>query len=302
MPHKPSIRVALTAACLLIALGVFAGTSAGSAASPPASAPRLLAHDTSSFGHPARRKAKPGPQLLQPARKKHGAKPGKTPVKIYFDRALTDPSVLNPSSDIGKTQLLLAHNGRYSVYSRTWVATGGPSLGSMTSATFWSGLTGPDPVGLCATHPQGEPSVAYDWSADRWVISEAAYLPRRQQQADRRVRRVRRGVEHPGCDRNLEPLRLPGSTAHVPEHPTLGVWSDGYYLSFDQHTSADTWAGAGALALERSKMLTGAAAQARYFDLGNVSRVSAACCPRTSTGQPRWPVRRRSISRRHDDR
>ena len=208
---------------------------------------------------------------MQPARKKHGAKPGKTSVKIYFDRALTDPSVLNPSSDIGKTQLLLAHNGRYSVYSRTWVATGGPSLGSMTSATFWSGLTGPDPVGLCATHPQGEPSVAYDWSADRWVISEAAYLLDGSNKPTGAFVECVAVSNTPDATGTWNRYVFQVSTAVYPEHPTLGVWSDGYYLSFDQHTSADTWAGAGALALERSKMLTGAAAQARYFDLGNIT-------------------------------
>ena len=61
------------------------------------------------------------------------------------------------------------------------------------------------------------------------------------------------------------------STTLYPDHPTVGVWSDGYYLSFNQHTSTGTWAGAGALAMERTKMLAGQSAQARYFDLENVT-------------------------------
>jgi hypothetical protein len=57
------------------------------------------------------------------------------------------------------------------------------------------------------------------------------------------------------------------------DNPKLAIWPDGYYLSFnefDLDTTPATFVGGGALALERSKMLTGAPAQARFFDLQSV--------------------------------
>src|SRR5207302_4852996 len=53
--------------------------------------------------------------------------------------------------------------------------------------------------------------------------------------------------------------------------PKLGIWPDGYYLSYNQFDlTSGNFAGAGALALQRSAMLAGSAAQARYFDLPSV--------------------------------
>jgi hypothetical protein len=274
VPPKSSLRVALAAACLLIALGALAGTSAGSGSSPRATAPKLLAHDTTRFASHAR-PAKPGPQLLRAPQKRPAAKKRGLPFRIANDIATTDPSVMNPSADIGKTQYVAAHNGGYVIYSRTWMSGGtpggSPPLASVSNTSLWSGFRDvPDAAGLCATDPQGEPSVAYDWSADRWVVSEAAYaLDGSGNPTGAYVQCV---AVSTSSDATGEWSRyvFQVSTTLYPDHPTLGVWSDGYYLSFNQRTAAGTWAGAGALALERSKMLTGATAQARYFDLGNV--------------------------------
>ena len=94
--------------------------------------------------------------------------------RILNDTVLHSSTVLNPSADISKTQFLVATQGTYDVYSRT-VTTSNVRLASVAAKSFWATLDGPVAAGLCATSPQGEPSVAYDWNADRWVVSEAAY-------------------------------------------------------------------------------------------------------------------------------
>jgi uncharacterized repeat protein (TIGR01451 family) len=245
VPLKPP-RLAVAAACLLVAVAVLAGSSLGSPpAGPRATAPRLIAHDTSGFA--SHRKAQRKRALAGPA--------------VYMD-STSDPSVANVSSDIGIAQLLVAANGTYSVRSR---AGSMALLAQESNDGFWGGLTGPDAVGLCASNPQGQPSVAYDRAADRWVVSEAAYTFGQPY-----VECVAVSTSSDATGTWNRYVFQVSTTLH-PDRATLAVWSDGYYLSFNQFDSNDAWAGAGALALERSKMLTGAAAQARYFDLGGVT-------------------------------
>src|SRR5207244_8535844 len=59
------------------------------------------------------------------------------------------------------------------------------------------------------------------------------------------------------------------------DYPKFGVWPDGYYMSINQFRCTLTsclWGGAGAVAFEREKMLTGSAARMVYFDLYGVDR------------------------------
>lgn len=157
MPNPSAQRLAVAAACFLVACGFLAGTSAGSSPrSSHATAPKLLVHDTSGFSATRKRTARTRRTALSFA--------------VYNDSALSSPSVVNESGDMGITQYVAVFNGRFDVDSRT-----GPRVAQVTNANFWSGLTVPDAAGLCATDPQGQPSVAYDRAADRWVISEAAY-------------------------------------------------------------------------------------------------------------------------------
>ena len=264
--HTVPSRLGLVATCLLVAVAVLAGASAGSPArAPHATAPRLLAHDVSgSVVSTDDRPAAHGPILLRPVRgHKRTTRASYTPA---LD-SVSDANVANTSSDIGISQFVVALNRRFRVYSRTSAI---PLLASVSNTSFWSGLTGPDAASLCATNPQGQPSVAYDEAADRWVVSEAAYAGAGATLSGAFVMCVAVSTS-PDATGTWNRYVFQVSASLYPNQPTLGVWPDGYYLSFNQHTANDTWAGAGALALERSKMLTGAAAQARYFDLQGVT-------------------------------
>lgn len=203
-----------------------------------------------------------------------------------MSKVSTGGATVVPSSAIGISQFLVALNGTYNVYSRANLVT---LLGSTSNTSFWSNIGGSDAAGLCATDPQGQPSVAYDWQADRFVVTEAAYaLDSSNQPVAPYVQCV--AVSTTGDATGVwNRYVFQISTTVYPDHPSLGVWADGYYLSFNQHTSTGTWAGAGALALERSQMLQGNAAQARYFDLGNVTPGLGGMLPATITG-PNQPT------------
>ena len=263
MPFASPSRALVATACLLGVVAVVAGPSAGSnAKSPRATAPRLIAHDTTGVTLARRSVAESHRTALSGPR-------------IYMD-TFNAPSVVNASSDIGLAQFLEATNGRFDVYSRT---SSIPLLADVTNTSFWSGLDGSDAAGLCATNPQGEPSVAYDRAADRWVISEAAYVSG----SGPYVQCVAVSTS-PDATGTWNRYVFQVSTSLYPERPTLGVWADGYYLSFNQQTANGSWAGAGALALERSKMLTGAPAQSRYFDLEDVTPGLGGMLPATISG------------------
>ncbi|MCP4347249.1 MAG: tandem-95 repeat protein, partial [Desulfobacterales bacterium] len=53
------------------------------------------------------------------------------------------------------------------------------------------------------------------------------------------------------------------------DYPKFGVWPDGYYMSVNQFKEG-RWAGGGAVAFERDKMLEGLDAGMVYFDLGEL--------------------------------
>lgn len=271
MPFVSPPRALAATACLLGVVAVLAGPSAGSnAKSPRATAPRLIAHDTTgvTVGNRSVFEARRGTSHLRSS-----ALAGP---RIYMD-TFNDPSVANASSDIGLTQFVVAKNGRFDVYSRT---SGIPLLADVTNTGFWSELDGPDAAGLCADHPQGEPSVAYDRAADRWVVSEAAY----QAVGSGPYVQCVAVSTSPDATGTWNRYVFQVSTSLYPDRPTLAVWADGYYLSFNQQNASGTWTGAGALALERSKMLAGTTAQSRYFDLENVTPGLGGMLPATISG------------------
>jgi hypothetical protein len=188
----------------------------------------------------------------------------------------------DPNGDIGLTQYVQAVNLRLAVYSR---AAPHSTLARLTNAQFWNGLSGPDGGGLCATSPWGDPSVQYDRLADRWVYSEFAF------DVDGTGNPVAPFVQcvavssSPDATGTWYRYAFQVSTTKFPDYPKLGVWSDGYYLSYNQFDmTTGAFAGAGALALERSKMLNGSAAQARYFDLESVNPGLGGMLPATMEG------------------
>ena len=271
------MRILSLCALLAVAVAVLAGAGLGSTTrSPRATAPRLIAHDTTAFRSatedaPLRGGLRHGPAKLAGPR-------------IYADSVLSASTVTNPTIDVSRTQLVVAQNGTYSIRSRTHAL-----LGQTSAQTFWANIGGLDAAGLCATDPQGEPAVAYDWAADRWVITEAAYaLDANAKPTGAYVQCVAVSTS-PDATGTWSRYVFQVSTTRYADRPQVGVWSDGYYVSFNQLTADAGFDGAGALALERSKMLTGAAAQARYFDLSGVTPRLGGMLPATIVG-PNAPL------------
>jgi uncharacterized repeat protein (TIGR01451 family) len=279
-----SFRVLAALAVMGLVAAAGAAPVPGAVRTPHAVTLKLLAHDVS-------RPLRSAPHASRPHVRPHRSitlRPSaiRTPLAVLLGSTQRAARALNPATvsqsdgipqpgawapadangDIGRTQFVQAVNLRLAVFSRT---NAHPRLALVTSAEFWAGLAGTSGGDLCTTSPGGDPAVAYDDAADRWVVTEFAFG------TDSLGNPVAPYVQcvavstSPDATGTWNRYVFEVSTTKFPDYPKLGVWQDGYYLSFNQF-DATGWAGAGAMALERSQMLTGGTAQARYFDLGTV--------------------------------
>lgn len=111
-------------------------------------------------------------------------------------------------------------------------------------STIWAGIPAP-----WNGRNDGDPVVLWDQAAGRWLISQFS-LPSGNY------------AELVAISATSDPT---GSWyryvfqfgTQMPDYPKLGVWPDGYYLSFNQFANGSTFSGTGACALQRDKMLTG---------------------------------------------
>ncbi len=155
--------------------------------------------------------------------------------------------------DVGPNHYVQVVNLGFQVFSKSGASLYGPA----NLSTIWTGIPSP----WNGTN-NGDPIVLYDQAADRWMISQFS-LPNSTQYA------VLVAVSQTADPTGAWYRYVFEFGNKMPDYPKFGVWPDGYYMAVNQFISGSSWGGAGACALERSKMLTGdASAQMVYFDLG----------------------------------
>lgn len=122
---------------------------------------------------------------------------------------------------------------------------------------------------LCSTTNDGDPTVVYDRLAHRWVLSQFAFdtnwftgapvAPYGQCVAVSQTADPTGGYNLYSWD-----VGSWGGASYFPDYPKLGVWPDGYYLTFNYFSgnNLSTFNGAGIVLLDRNAMLAGQSAQA----------------------------------------
>lgn len=150
------------------------------------------------------------------------------------------------NSDVGPDHVVEMVNGQTAVFDKT----GATLVAPVISNAIWSAL-GTNP---CATRNDGDPIVRFDPLADRWVLSQFA-LPTLD------------GAPGPNYEcvavsRTADPTgdyyTYAFDFADFPDYPKLGVWPDGYYVSFFMFNTAGTsFLGGQTCALDRAAMLVG---------------------------------------------
>ena len=119
--------------------------------------------------------------------------------------------------------------------------TGSIVYGPAAGNTLWNGFGGP-----CEQFNDGDPIAQYDKAADRWVLTQFA---------------VSGGPPYYQCvavsttpDATGSYNRYAFSYTGFPDYPKLGVWPDGYYVSFNMF-NGPLFAGSRVCAYDRDAML-----------------------------------------------
>jgi hypothetical protein len=156
----------------------------------------------------------------------------------------------------GPTQFVQFVNESFAVFNKS---TGAVEYGAADGNTLWQSLGGP-----CASTTNLDESAQYDKLAGRWVMlmpyyGSPGYLCIAVSTTSNAVT----------GGWNLYAFEIPnspvcGNCRPMPDYPKLGVWPDAYYISYNQSNDL-VFDGAAACAVNRSAMLTGAAATMQCF-------------------------------------
>ena len=192
--------------------------------------------------------------------------------------------VLPPDTNgaVGPNHYVQWVNLHFTIYNKSGAKVYGPAPGN----TLWTGFGG-----ACENTNDGDPVVLYDHFANRWFMTQFAfpnfpYGPYYQCVA------VSTTSDPTGQFYRYE-FKI--SDNNLNDYPKFGVWSDGYYMSFNQYACdilcqilgipEFTWVGQGVAAFERDKMLNGQAAKMVVFDLSGVDPNLGGMLPADVGGQ-----------------
>lgn len=154
---------------------------------------------------------------------------------------------------VGATQYVQWVNTYFAVFNKTTgaIAPGFPKTGN----SIWAGFGGG-----CETNNDGDPIVQYDKIANRWVLTQfsVSTTPYLQCVA------VSTTSDATG---SYNRYAFSYGTAQFNDYPKLGVWPDGYYISYNIFTNGKTFAGSKVCALDRTALLAGTAATQQCFQL-----------------------------------
>lgn len=151
---------------------------------------------------------------------------------------------------VGLTQYVQWVNLSFAVFNKS---NGALIKGPVAGNSLWQGFGGG-----CETNNSGDPTVAYDKLANRWVLSQFAVSTTPFLQcvavsttSDATGTYNRYSFQYPNFD----------------DYPKLGVWPDAYYVTFNMF-SGNTFVGADACAYDRNAMLNGQPATQICFQQG----------------------------------
>ena len=152
------------------------------------------------------------------------------------------------NSAIGPNHLVENVNSAFAIFNKTGTVLYGPAA----TNTLWSGFGGG-----CQTNNDGDGIVRYDRAADRWIISQFSVSTTPYLECV--------AVSTTG-DPTGSYYRYSFQYADFPDYPKMGIWPDGYYVTYNMFTGGTTFAGTKVCAMDRAKMLLGQAATQQCFN------------------------------------
>jgi len=154
---------------------------------------------------------------------------------------------------VGQTQYVQWVNVNFAVFNK---ATGALVYGPAAGNTLWTGFGGD-----CETTNDGDPIVQYDKVANRWIMTQFAVSAQPYLQCVA----VSQTPDALGAYN-----RYAFAYANAfNDYPKLGVWPDGYYITYNIFTNGQTFAGSRVCAFDSAAMIAGAAATQQCFQLSS---------------------------------
>ncbi len=189
------------------------------------------------------------------------------------------------TGDLGPNHYVQWVNLRYSIYTLTRDASnqitafnlvpGFPKQGNI----LWQGFGGP-----CEAYNDGDPIVQYDQLADRWVLTQFAVSAQPYTQCV--------AVSKTADPTGAYWLYSYSFGRDFNDYPKMGVWPDGYYITYNMFRNGRSYVGNKVCALERDKMLNGQVARqlcaqtsSSYFSLMPAD-VEGTTLPAAGTANP----------------
>ena len=152
---------------------------------------------------------------------------------------------------VGATQYVQWVNESFAVFNKSTsaIVAGFPKAGN----SIWAGFGGG-----CETNNDGDPIVQYDKAAGRWVLTQFSVSTTPFLQC------VAVSTTSDATGTYNRYVFSYGN--QFPDYPKLGVWPDGYYISYNIF-NGPSFAGSKVCAFDRAKMLAGMAATQECFQL-----------------------------------
>jgi hypothetical protein len=189
-----------------------------------------------------------------------------TPTGVSWDGVGVGLAGFIPSSNppdtngrVGAKQYVQWNNTSFAVFNKT---TGALLYGPAAGNTLFQPLGG-----ACATHNDGDPVVAFDILAGRWVLSQ--FVVGASPDFSHQCVAVSKTEDATGAYYLYDFVTDP---TNFVDYPKIGVWPDGYYMSGHVFNASGTAYLAGRIfVFEREKMLKGLPARQLQADLKKYS-------------------------------
>jgi Carboxypeptidase regulatory-like domain len=148
---------------------------------------------------------------------------------------------------VGPNHIVAWVNSQFAIFNKNGVRLL-PAPGFLDGNTIFSSLGA---ASLCATTNRGDPLVQYDRRADRWIFSQFAF---NSGFASNSQCIAVSTTNDPLGSFNLYEYNF-GNV--LPDYGKLGIWNDGYYISYNMFTTGSSFAGGRACSYNRTAMLAG---------------------------------------------
>jgi hypothetical protein len=171
------------------------------------------------------------------------------------------PNAAPPDTNgaVGVTQYVQWVNESFAVYDKT---TGALLYGPAAGNTLFQALGATHP---CAVNNDGDPIAQYDKAANRWILTQLSVTGGGTNGYWQCVA-VSTTSDATGA---YNVYAYTYGNVQLNDYPKLGVWNNGYYITYNIFNNGSTFAGSKLCALDRTAMLNGTPANQVCFQTSN---------------------------------